>query len=149
MGDRSTHRPVRHDRIRGSPASGGTASSAANSGTTAVSRPALGPSAPRIRSRTWLRGGSDVALAPAPVQRGDDGRGGADLAGGSGLVGLKDRMEALGGRLSVQSAPGAGTTVQSALYWTRPGADCFRRRPWTICEGLCPAAPRPLPESCR
>jgi hypothetical protein len=80
-----------------------------------VSRPALGPSAPRIRSRTWLRGGSDVALAPAPVQRGDDGRGGADLAGGSGLVGLEDRMEALGGRLSVQSAPGVGTTVQSAL----------------------------------
>jgi signal transduction histidine kinase len=45
----------------------------------------------------------------------DDGRGGADLAGGSGLVGLKDRMEALGGRLSVESAPGAGTTVQAEL----------------------------------
>jgi signal transduction histidine kinase len=45
----------------------------------------------------------------------DDGRGGADLAGGSGLVGLKDRMEALGGRLSVQSAPGAGTTVAAEL----------------------------------
>ncbi|MCU1665039.1 MAG: serine/threonine protein kinase, partial [Pseudonocardia sp.] len=44
-----------------------------------------------------------------------DGRGGADLAGGSGLVGLKDRVEALGGRLWVQSAPGAGTTVRAEL----------------------------------
>ncbi|WP_346279691.1 GAF domain-containing protein [Pseudonocardia sp.] len=45
----------------------------------------------------------------------DDGRGGADPTGGSGLVGLKDRVEALGGRLGVQSVPGAGTTVQAEL----------------------------------
>jgi signal transduction histidine kinase len=41
----------------------------------------------------------------------DDGRGGASPGEGSGLVGLKDRVEALGGRLSVQSPPGAGTSV--------------------------------------
>jgi signal transduction histidine kinase len=45
----------------------------------------------------------------------DDGRGGADLAGGSGLVGLTDRVEALGGRLSLHSPPGAGTTVDIDL----------------------------------
>jgi signal transduction histidine kinase len=45
----------------------------------------------------------------------DDGRGGANLAGGSGLVGLDDRVEALGGRFRVHSAPGAGTTVQAEL----------------------------------
>jgi signal transduction histidine kinase len=45
----------------------------------------------------------------------DDGRGGADPARGSGLIGLSDRIEALGGRLSVQSKPGAGTTVHVAL----------------------------------
>jgi predicted ATPase/signal transduction histidine kinase len=45
----------------------------------------------------------------------DDGRGGADFAGGSGLVGLKDRAEALGGRLSVDSPLGAGTTVHTEL----------------------------------
>ena len=45
----------------------------------------------------------------------DDGRGGADLAGGSGLVGLKDRVEALGGRLRVWSTPGTGTTVHAEL----------------------------------
>jgi signal transduction histidine kinase len=45
----------------------------------------------------------------------DDGRGGADLNGGSGLVGLTDRVEALGGRLSLHSPPGAGTTVEIIL----------------------------------
>ena len=45
----------------------------------------------------------------------DDGRGGADFGRGSGLSGLKDRIEALGGRISLHSPPGAGTTVQIAL----------------------------------
>jgi signal transduction histidine kinase/ketosteroid isomerase-like protein len=45
----------------------------------------------------------------------DDGRGGADPAGGSGLVGLTDRVEALGGRLSVRSPAGAGTTLEVVL----------------------------------
>ncbi|MDX6211307.1 MAG: hypothetical protein QOF82_394 [Frankiales bacterium] len=51
----------------------------------------------------------------------DDGRGGADLNRGSGLVGLTDRVEALGGRISVRSPPGAGTIVQIALPLTAPG----------------------------
>jgi signal transduction histidine kinase len=41
----------------------------------------------------------------------DDGVGGADPAGGSGLVGLRDRVEAAGGRLTVQSPPGQGTRL--------------------------------------
>ena len=41
----------------------------------------------------------------------DDGVGGADLLAGSGLVGLKDRIEALGGTFSVHSPAGRGTTV--------------------------------------
>jgi signal transduction histidine kinase len=41
----------------------------------------------------------------------DDGVGGADPARGSGLRGLADRVEALGGRLSVHSPAGAGTRV--------------------------------------
>jgi signal transduction histidine kinase len=45
----------------------------------------------------------------------DDGRGGAHVGHGSGLVGLKDRAEALGGRLLLHSAPGAGTGVQVSL----------------------------------
>ena len=41
----------------------------------------------------------------------DDGIGGADPVRGSGLLGLKDRIEALGGTFSVHSPLGRGTTV--------------------------------------
>ena len=45
----------------------------------------------------------------------DDGRGGARLDGGTGLLGLRDRVETLGGRLRLQSPAGAGTTVEAEL----------------------------------
>lgn len=45
----------------------------------------------------------------------DDGIGGAVSAGGSGLRGLADRVEALGGRLMVSSPPGRGTTLRVEL----------------------------------
>jgi signal transduction histidine kinase len=45
----------------------------------------------------------------------DDGAGGADLGRGSGLVGLRDRVEALGGTIEVTSPQGSGTTVQVTL----------------------------------
>jgi signal transduction histidine kinase len=45
----------------------------------------------------------------------DDGIGGADPAHGSGLVGLRDRIETLGGAINVQSPKGDGTTVEVAL----------------------------------
>jgi signal transduction histidine kinase len=41
----------------------------------------------------------------------DDGVGGADLEAGTGLRGLRDRVEALDGRLDVHSPPGFGTTI--------------------------------------
>jgi signal transduction histidine kinase len=50
----------------------------------------------------------------------DDGRGGADFARGSGLVGLKDRTEALGGRLDLHSQPGAGTSLDITLPLRAP-----------------------------
>ena len=52
----------------------------------------------------------------------DDGVGGADPARGSGLIGLRDRAEALGGSLEVSSPPGAGTliVVQLPLRLRRP-----------------------------
>jgi signal transduction histidine kinase len=53
----------------------------------------------------------------------DDGRGGADLTRGSGLVGLTDRVEALGGRLALHSPPGAGTAVQVLLPLTAPSGE--------------------------
>jgi signal transduction histidine kinase len=45
----------------------------------------------------------------------DDGIGGADSARGSGLTGLKDRVDAIGGTLSVQSHPGQGTILLAKL----------------------------------
>jgi len=45
----------------------------------------------------------------------DDGVGGADPAGGSGLRGLADRVEALGGSLAVHSPPGDGTSLRGTL----------------------------------
>jgi signal transduction histidine kinase len=45
----------------------------------------------------------------------DDGIGGADPELGTGLVGLKDRIEALGGTFSVHSPPGRGTKVSCRL----------------------------------
>ena len=51
----------------------------------------------------------------ALVEVADDGVGGADLSRGSGLRGLRDRVEALGGTLEVVSPEGAGTTVRARL----------------------------------
>jgi signal transduction histidine kinase len=48
------------------------------------------------------------------VEVGDDGVGGARL-GGTGLRGLSDRVEALGGRLNVESDPGCGTTLRASF----------------------------------
>jgi signal transduction histidine kinase len=41
----------------------------------------------------------------------DDGIGGADTARGSGLTGLVDRVEALGGQMTISSPPGNGTSL--------------------------------------
>ena len=65
------------------------------------------PSAARIHMST-----TNTAVA---VEIEDDGRGGANLGGGSGLRGLTDRVEALGGRLGVRSPVGAGTVVRAQL----------------------------------
>lgn len=45
----------------------------------------------------------------------DDGTGGADPIRGSGLIGLKDRVEALGGTIIVDSPAGAGTSLHVEL----------------------------------
>jgi signal transduction histidine kinase len=58
----------------------------------------------------------------------DDGTGGADFGRGTGLVGLKDRVEALGGRISLHSPRGTGTTLRAEL-------------PLTTAEGGAPASP--------
>jgi signal transduction histidine kinase len=51
----------------------------------------------------------------------DNGRGGADFGRGSGLLGLRDRAEALGGQLQLHSPHGAGTTLDVTLPLDEPG----------------------------
>jgi signal transduction histidine kinase len=49
------------------------------------------------------------------VEIADDGAGGADPSGGTGLRGLTDRVDALGGTLELHSPPGAGTRITARL----------------------------------
>jgi PAS domain S-box-containing protein len=57
----------------------------------------------------------DVISGGLRVSVQDDGVGGANPARGSGLIGLTDRVEALGGRLSLHSPTGDGTTLSVHL----------------------------------
>jgi signal transduction histidine kinase len=45
----------------------------------------------------------------------DDGAGGVDMRGGSGIRGLADRLAALGGTLTVESPPGGGTILRARV----------------------------------
>ena len=56
------------------------------------------------------RSGGDLV-----VEVTDEGLGGADATAGSGLRGLADRIEALGGRLQIWSPEGGGTRVRAAM----------------------------------
>jgi signal transduction histidine kinase len=49
------------------------------------------------------------------VRISDDGRGGAAVAAGSGLAGLTDRLGAIGGALTLDSADGRGTVVEATV----------------------------------
>jgi signal transduction histidine kinase len=51
----------------------------------------------------------------AVIEVADDGVGGAEAAPGSGLRGLSDRVEALDGRLEIESAQGGGTCVRAVI----------------------------------
>jgi len=74
----------------------------------ALTNAAKHSNASRIDVRLSRRGGILV------VEVDDDGAGGADPAGG-GLTGLRRRVEALDGRLSVFSPPGGGTQLRAEL----------------------------------
>jgi signal transduction histidine kinase len=66
----------------------------------------------------------EVRIAPAAgtlaVEVRDDGVGGADPAGGTGLIGLLDRLEVLGGELTVDSPEGEGTLVRATIPLQSP-----------------------------
>jgi signal transduction histidine kinase len=59
-----------------------------------------------------------VEAGSAIVEVRDDGVGGADPSAGSGLRGLADRVNALGGSLEIESPPGEGTTISARIALT-------------------------------
>jgi len=65
--------------------------------------------ASRVDVDARIQGGSVVVVVA------DDGVGGADPSVGSGLDGLRDRTEALGGRFTIDSPPGHGTRIIAAI----------------------------------
>ena len=64
-------------------------------------------------SRAWITLQRHDGLLRLRVT--DDGGGGADPSAGSGLTGIRDRVEALGGSLAVRSPHGEGTVLDVAL----------------------------------
>lgn len=64
---------------------------------------------------TVARLSATLDVSELRVRVSDDGRGGADTAAGSGLIGLHDRVEAVGGNLSISSPSGLGTTVEATF----------------------------------
>lgn len=66
--------------------------------------------------RVWSAGEADDRVLAVDVT--DDGVGGANPAKGHGLAGLMDRVEGLGGLVSVTSPPGGPTTVRATLPWS-------------------------------
>ena len=80
-----------------------------------TSRPRRSPTSPstRMQTRVELVAAHDDGLLTLEVR--DDGVGGVDAGRGSGIVGIKDRVEALGGTISIASPPGGGTTLSLRL----------------------------------
>jgi signal transduction histidine kinase len=68
-------------------------------------------------SKVIIRAEADADVLRINVR--DDGVGGADVSAGSGLIGLKVRVEALGGRMTLQSPRGSGTSLSIELPLTR------------------------------
>lgn len=64
---------------------------------------------------TEVRVSASTDAQTLSVEVTDNGIGGAAQGGGSGLAGLADRIEALGGRLTVSSPPGRGTQLRAEI----------------------------------
>ena len=101
---RSSSRSARSTRCRSRRRSPRTTSSPRRSRTrpSTATRPSCGCEARR----------DDGAIRVAVT---DDGIGGADPARGSGLIGLSDRIGAIGGKLAIESPPGRGTSIVAEL----------------------------------
>ncbi|MFB7980388.1 sensor histidine kinase [Streptomyces vinaceus] len=69
----------------------------------------------------WRSAGTSPASARLLIRVSDDGRGGADVGGGSGLAGLAERLRAVDGVFVLDSPEGHGTVVTAELPWRGRG----------------------------
>ena len=67
---------------------------------------------------TAVRVEVDIIGEVLSVAVSDNGIGGADFTGGTGLAGLRDRVEAIGGRMYLDSPRRAGTSLRAELPLT-------------------------------
>jgi signal transduction histidine kinase len=77
---------------------------------------------------SYVRVGVRVEEGALTVEVVDDGIGGANPSGGSGLRGLADRVNALGGRFEIESPAGGGTTVRARIALAAPETGRSARR---------------------
>src|SRR4051812_18393757 len=89
-------------------------------------------------TRVWvsLRVEDDVLLLSIR----DDGVGGADPNRGSGLTGLRDRIEALGGRIQIESPSGSGTLIEAKIPAAGP-AEGDRGPDGLLAQATTPGSP--------
>ena len=88
--------------------------------TSSAPRPSRTPSSTHQRRASPCAFG--LRMSDVLVEIVDDGQGGADPEGGSGLQGLVDRTAALGGKLVIASPPGVGTRITADLPRQWPAA---------------------------
>ena len=69
-------------------------------------------------TRAWVSVRNQDGVLQLSVR--DDGAGGADPTQGTGLIGLRDRVEALGGTIEIDSPPGRGTRIDVAIPGAHP-----------------------------
>jgi signal transduction histidine kinase len=70
-------------------------------------------------TRVWVSLGIEDDVLLLSIR--DDGEGGADPRRGSGLTGLRDRIEALGGTIQIESQTGSGTVIEVEIPIAGPG----------------------------
>jgi signal transduction histidine kinase len=76
--------------------------------------------AQKYSAASFVRLRAEISRGTLQLEVLDDGRGGAVETPGSGLEGLRDRVEALDGEFEVTSSPGVGTRVVAAIPLTAP-----------------------------
>lgn len=106
--------------LDGGPLGGGVLSPAVESALALTLREAITNLQRHARART-ARVELALEWGEAVLRVTDDGRGGA-LVPGNGLTGMRERIEALGGRLKVDARKGEGTRIEARLPLTMPAA---------------------------